>query len=112
MSTSAVASQTLALARVASTGRLWRSVPRPSALTDSRQLVVLNERPSTAADAESVQGQGLVQALRQTAGGRLVPVVQLAVELLEGRQGLGVRRAVVGSSWRRRRQSPCSLLGR
>ena len=68
-----------------------------SALTDSRQLVVLNERPSTAETPRSVQGQGLVQALRQTAGGRLVPVVQLAVELLEGRQGLGVRRAVVGS---------------
>ena len=44
-----------------------------------------------------MQRQGLGQPFRQTAGGGLVPVLQLAMERLERTQRLGVRRAVVGA---------------
>ena len=36
-------------------------------------------------EPESMQRQGLVEAFRQAAGRRLVPVLQLAMERLEGR---------------------------
>ena len=46
---------------------------------------------------EAMQRQGLGQPFRQTAGGGLVPVLQLAMERLERTQRLGVRRAGVGA---------------
>ena len=60
-------------------------------------------------DAESMQGQRLLEALRQAASCRLVSIFQLGVELLEGSQGL---HAELEDRWSRRRQSACSLLGR
>ena len=57
---------------------------------DSRQFVVLNDRPRTPVQPKAMQRQGLVQPFRQTAGRRLVPVVQLALERRKGRAGLGV----------------------
>ena len=53
--------------------------------------------PATAETPTPVQGQGLVQALRQTAGGRLVPVVQLAVERSRAGRASGYVGTVVGS---------------
>ena len=44
-----------------------------------------------------MQRQGLVQAFRQTAGRRLVPILQLMLERLEGGEGLVVLRTVVGA---------------
>ena len=38
-----------------------------------------------------MQRQGLVEAFRQTAGRRLVPILQLMLERLEGGEGLVVR---------------------
>ena len=68
-----------------------------SALTDSRQLVVLNERPSTAETPSRCKVRVSSRPSARLPAADWFPVVQLAVELLEGRQGLGVRRAVVGS---------------
>ena len=44
-----------------------------------------------------MQGQGLVQPFLQTAGGRVVPVLQLAMERLEGRAGFVVLGTGVGA---------------
>ena len=44
-----------------------------------------------------MQREGLVQPFRQTAGRRLVPVLQLAMECLERRAGLVVLGTVVGA---------------
>ena len=44
-----------------------------------------------------MQRQGLVQAFRQTAGRRLVPILQLMLERLAGGEGLVVLRTVVGA---------------
>ena len=46
-----------------------------------QHLVVLNESPSTAETLSRCKVRVSSQALRQTAGDRLVPVVQLAEEL-------------------------------
>ena len=95
MSTSAVANQRwrwlqfdhwLTLAQRSST----------SALTDSKQSVVLNERPSTAARPRRCKVRVSSRLSDRLPPGRMAPVVQLAVESLEGTVGLGVRRSVKG----------------
>ena len=68
-----------------------------SALMDSRQFVVLQRPAQHPVQPEAMQRQGLGQPFRQTAGGGLVPVLQLAMERLERTQRLGGRRAVVGA---------------
>ena len=45
-----------------------------------------------------MQRQGLVEAFRQTAGRRLVPILQLMLERLEGGEGLVVLRTVVSTA--------------
>ena len=60
---------------------------------------------------KAVQRQGLVQALRQAAGRRLVPVLQLALERLEGRSSFLIL-GTVEARWRRCRHEACSLLAR
>ena len=64
---------------------------------DSRQFVVFQRPAQHPVQPEAMQRQGLVQPFLQTAGGRLVPVLQLAMERLEGREGLVVRWTVVGT---------------
>ena len=64
---------------------------------DSRPFVVFSDRPSTPVPPEAMQRQGLVEAFRQTAGRRLVPILQLMLERLEGGEGLVVLRTVVGA---------------
>ena len=63
---------------------------------DGLQTVRRFQRPTQhAVQPEAMQRQGLGQAFRQAAGRRLVPIVQLALELLERAQRLVVRRPVV-----------------
>ena len=50
-----------------------------------------------AVEPEAMQRQGLVEAFRQAAGRRLVPVLQLAMERLKGRAGFVIFRTVVGA---------------
>ena len=46
---------------------------------------------------KAMQGQGLVQAFRQTTGCRLVSVLQFAMERLEGRSRFLIRWTVIGT---------------
>ena len=56
---------------------------------DRLEAVRRLQRPAQhAVHAEAMQRQGLVQAFRQTAGRRLVPILQLMLERLEGGEGL------------------------
>ena len=61
---------------------------------DSRPFVVFSDRPST---PYTPRRCNRVQAFRQTAGRRLVPILQLMLERLEGGEGLVVLRTVVGA---------------
>ena len=63
---------------------------------DGLEAVRRLQRPAQhAIHAEAMQRQGLVQAFRQTAGRRLVPILQLMLERLEGGESLVVFRTVV-----------------
>ena len=65
---------------------------------DRLEAVRRLQRPAQhAVHSEAMQRQGLVEAFRQTAGRRLVPILQLMLERLEGGEGLVVLRTVVGA---------------
>ena len=65
---------------------------------DGLEAVRRLQRPAQhAVHPEAMQRQGLVEAFRQTAGRRLVPILQLMLERLEGGEGLVVLRTVVGA---------------
>ena len=55
-----------------------------SALIDSRPFVVFSDRPSTPYTPRRCNVRVSVEAFRQTAGRRLVPILQLMLERLEG----------------------------
>ena len=58
---------------------------------DGLEAVRRLQRPAQhAVHPEAMQRQGLVEAFRQTAGRRLVPILQLMLERLEGGEGLVV----------------------